>query len=174
MNDRKLRQALINLPDNAQESIVDNIFVPEFLSALGFKLMECVPAYGTGNGNEAVDYALRHNTDDDIFIQTKSNPYVLLELKGKDINLSEGSAQYHSTFKQLKGYLLASNCKTSQWGIMTNAVHLQLFRKHGKVIHPATPCLSITPDNLIKIVKDIKQKLDNLPRALTVAIYNNK
>ena len=174
MNNRRLIQALLNLPENAQESIVDNIFVPEFLLALGFQIRERVPQYSTGNGNEVVDYALRHNTDDDIFLETKSHPYLLLELKGRDINLTEGSAQYKSTFKQLKGYLLASNCKTAQWGIMTNSVHIQLFRKHGKVIYPATPCLSITPDNLVETVKDIKEKIDNPTRALTVAIYNNK
>jgi hypothetical protein len=101
MNDQALKQALLNLPQNAQESIVDTIFVPEFLQALGFELMERVPQYNTGS--KPVDYALRHNTDEDIFLVTQSNPYLLLELKGRDINLSEGSAQYQSTVKQLKG-----------------------------------------------------------------------
>jgi cellulose biosynthesis protein BcsQ len=172
MNDQALKQALLNLPENAQESIVDQVFVPEFLKALGFELMERVPQYNTGN--KPVDYALRHNSNQDIFLVTQSNPYLLLELKGRDINLSEGSAQYQSTVKQLKGYLLASNCKTVQWGIITNSVHIQLFRKHGKVIYPATLCINITPVNLIEVVTAIKQKIENTPRALTVAIYNNK
>lgn len=158
----------------APEAIVDQIFVPEFLNALGFGLMERFSQYPTGIRADKVDYALRHNTTDDIFLNTKSNPYLLLELKGKDINLSEGSAQYQTTVKQIKGYLLDSNCKTVQWGIITNSVHIQLFRKHGKVIYPATPCLDITPDNLIEVVVAIKQKIENTPRALTVAIYNNK
>src|SRR5919202_6848804 len=174
MNNQALKQALLNLPDDAQESIVDRIFVPEFLQALGFGLMERVPHYTTGIRPDKVDYALRHNTTDDIFLATKSNPYLLLELKGRDINLREGSAQYQSTFKQLKGYLLDSHCKTVEWGIITNSVHIQLFRKHGKVIYPATPCLDITPGNLIQVVTVIKQKIGNTPRALTVAIYNNK
>lgn len=38
MNEQTLRQALLNLPQNAQESIVDQIFVPEFLNALGFEI----------------------------------------------------------------------------------------------------------------------------------------
>jgi len=134
--------------------------------------MECVPEYNTGK--HPVDYALRHNTNGDIFLSTQSNPYLLLELKGRDINLSQGSAQYQSTVKQLKGYLLDSNCKTVQWGIITNSVNIQLFRKHGKVIYPATACLEITVDNLIEVVITIKQKIENTPRALTVAIYNNK
>jgi hypothetical protein len=172
MNEQTLKQALLNLPGNAQESIVDAIFVPELFKTLGFELMERVPQYNTGK--KSVDYALRHNTDADIFLTTQSNPYLLVELKGKDVNLSEGSAQYQSTVKQIKGYLLDSNCKTAQWGIITNSVHIQLFRKHGKVIYPATPCLDITPDNLVEVVTAIKQKIENTPRALTVAIYNNK
>ena len=174
MNDQALKQALLNLPDNAPEPTVGLIFVPEFLNALSFELTERVPEYTTGNGSDTVDYALRKNTEHDIFIHTKLNPYILLELKGRDINLTEGSSQYQSTVKQLKRYLLASNCKTVQWGIITNSVHIQLFRKHGKVIYPATPCLDITPDNLVEIVAAIKQKIENTPRALTVAIYNNK
>lgn len=173
MNQQTLQQALLSLPASASESIVDTIFIPEFLNALGFELMERVPHYKTGNVLQ-VDYALRHNTPNDIFLATKVNPFLLVELKGRDVNLSEGSAQYQSTVKQLKEYLLDSNCKTVQWGIITNSVHLQLFRKHGQVIYPATPCLDITSDNLIDIVTDIKQKIDNTPRALTVAIYNNK
>jgi cellulose biosynthesis protein BcsQ len=174
MNDQALKQALFSLPDNAPEPTVGSIFVPEFLNALSFELTERVPEYTTGNGSDTVDYALRRNTEHDIFIHTKLNPYILLELKGRDINLTEGSSQYQSTVKQLKRYLLASNCKTVQWGIITNSVHIQLFRKHGKVIYPATPCLDITPDNLVEIVTAITQKIENTPRALTVAIYNNK
>jgi cellulose biosynthesis protein BcsQ len=172
MNDKTLKQALLELPQNAQEAIVKKNFVPEFLKALGFGLMECVPEYNTGK--HPVDYALRHNTNGDIFLSTQSNPYLLLELKGRDINLNQGSAQYQSTVKQLKSYLLDSNCKTVQWGIITNSVHIQLFRKHGKVISPATACLEITVDNLVEVVTTIKQKIENTPRALTVAIYNNK
>ena len=173
MNEQTLTQALLNLPENAQEPIVDQIFVPEFFNALGFEIMERVREYNTGDSGP-VDYALRHNTKEDIFLATQSNPYLLLELKGRDINLSQGSAQYQSAVKQLKRYLMASNCKTVQWGIITNSIHLQLFRKHGKVIYPATPCLDITPGNIIEIVTNIKQQIDNSPRALTVAIYNNK
>jgi hypothetical protein len=102
MNHQALEQARLNLPGDAQEAIVKGNFVPEFLNALGFGLMECVPEFNTGN--KPVDYALRHNTSNDIFLTTKSNPYLLLELKGRDINLSQGSAQYQLTFKQLKGY----------------------------------------------------------------------
>ena len=118
MNEQALKQALINLPDDAQEPMVGIIFISEFCKELGFDITEIFPNYSTGNGGDAVDYALRHNQDNsDIFINTGSNPQVLIEIKGRDINLSEGTAQYNSTVKQIKKYLLAPNCKSVQWGI---------------------------------------------------------
>ncbi|MBW4597691.1 MAG: AAA family ATPase [Brasilonema angustatum HA4187-MV1] len=170
----QLKQVLLSLPANAQESIVGSIFVPEFLKALGYDITETVPQFATGSGADTVDYAVRKNIDNDVFINTKSSPYLLLELKGRDINLSENSTQYKSTVSQLKRYLLASNSKSAQWGIITNSNHIQLFRKHGKVVHPSSRCLEITPDNLYEIVEIIKSKIDTPQRALTVAIYNNK
>ncbi|MDB9374092.1 AAA family ATPase [Nodularia sphaerocarpa] len=169
-----IKQALINLPDSANEPIVCSVFISELLKILGFNSMETVPSFTTGNGNNAVDYAVRKNSNQDIFIKTKSHPYLLLEAKGRKINLSPNTAQYKGTVKQLKNYLLAPNCKSAQWGIISNANHIQLFRKHGKVIHPELPCVEITPDNLEKVISVIKQKIDAPQKALTVAIYNNK
>ena len=60
------------------------------------------------------------------------------------------------------------------WGIITNSQHIQLFRKHGKVIHPASLCLEINENNINEIAKQIRQKIEHTPKALTVAIYNNK
>ncbi|MCX7596681.1 MAG: AAA family ATPase [Fischerella sp.] len=170
----QLQQALLRLPGKAPQAIVDSIFVPEFLNALGYDVNERVPEFATVNSSEKVDYAIRRNTDKDIFIHTKSKPYLLIELKGRDINLSENSNHYKSAVAQLKRYLLAPNCQSVQWGIITNSIHIQLFRKHGKVIHPCLPCLEITPDNVDKIVQLIKAKIDTPQQALTVAIYNNK
>ncbi|MEH1906469.1 MAG: ParA family protein, partial [Nostoc sp.] len=53
-------------------------------------------------------------------------------------------------------YLLASKCNTSQWGIITNSVHIQLFRRHGKVVFPATPTILIKKDNINAIVSHLK------------------
>ncbi|WP_421658937.1 hypothetical protein [Leptothermofonsia sp. ETS-13] len=76
-----LRDAWQSLPDNAPEPIVDLHFIaPNFLEELGFKKAEFYPQYPTGAG--PVDYAVRKNTADDIFINTASNPYLLIELKG--------------------------------------------------------------------------------------------
>jgi cellulose biosynthesis protein BcsQ len=175
MDSTKLKQALINLPNTAAESIVCSIFImPQLLEALGFSSMETVPGFNTENRACAVDYAVRKNVDNDIFVNTKLNPYLLLEAKARHINLSPNSAQYKEAVNQIKRYLLAPNCKSAKWGIITNGNHIQLFRKHEKVIHPASPCLQITPDNVDKIVSIIKQKIDEPQRALTVAVYNNK
>ncbi|BAY17754.1 cobyrinic acid a,c-diamide synthase [Anabaenopsis circularis NIES-21] len=167
-----LREALQSLPENAPEAVVNDLFTPHLLRTLGFQSEEIHPEYNTGDG--AVDKAARKTTGEDVFLYTKSNPYLLLELKGRDINLSEDTAQYHTTVKQLKRYLLAPNCQTVQWGIITNSCHIQLFRKHGKVIFPATKCLSLDADNIDNVVASIRQKIEKTTKALTVAVYNNK
>jgi cellulose biosynthesis protein BcsQ len=175
MNEQALKQALINLPDDALEKIVGGVFIPHFFEALGFSATEIYPGYSTGKGSEKVDYALRHNQDSgETFLQNPTNPYILVEIKKRSDNLAEGTPEYKKTVEQLKDYLLSPNCKTVQWGMICNGSHIQLFRKHGKVIHPATFCLQINPDNVCDITKQIKQKIDNTPKALTVAIYNNK
>ncbi len=145
MDVTKLKQALSSLPGGATEPIVCNIFVSELFETLGFDHRETVPQFKTGSGGNKVDYAVRKNVDNNIFIETLSNPYLLLEAKARTVNLSPGAKQYQSTVNQLKGYLLNPNCKSAKWGIITNANHIQLFRKHGKVIHPALPCWRLQP-----------------------------
>ncbi|MGF1937763.1 MAG: AAA family ATPase [Nostoc sp. ChiQUE02] len=167
-----LRAALQSLPENAPEPVINDLFAPYLLRALGFQSEEIHPEYNTGDG--AVDKAARKTIGDDVFLHTKSNPYLLLELKGRDINLSEDAAQYQRTVNQLKRYLLAPNCKTVQWGIITNSCHIQLFRKHGKVIYPATQCLPIDANNIDNVVVSIRKKIENPTKALTIAVYNNK
>lgn len=167
-----LREVLQSLPETAQEPIVNDLFASHLLRALGFQSEEIYPEYNTGNG--AVDKAARKTIGDDVFLHTKSNPYLLIELKGRDINLSEDAAQYQITVNQLKRYLLAPNCKSVQWGIITNSCHIQLFRKHGKVIYPATKCLAIDADNIDSIIASVRQKIETPAKALTIAVYNNK
>ncbi|MBN8564531.1 MAG: AAA family ATPase [Leptolyngbya sp. UWPOB_LEPTO1] len=174
MSSTSLQQALHSLPDGAAEAIVDFNFAQRaFLEALGFYTGEVCPQYDTGGGT-FVDYAVRKNNSDDCFVNTKSNPYLLIELKGRDVSLAEGSAGYKKTVAQLKGYLLGTQCKTVQWGIITNSVHIQLFRKHGKVIHPATTCLEITAENIDQVIGLVRKKIEQPIRALTVSVYNNK
>ena len=170
----RLQYALRSLPEAAQEPIVNSLFANQLLEALGFQPDEILPEYGTGHGREAVDKAVRKTIGDDIFLHTRTNPYLLLELKGRDVSLSPDAASYQRTVNQLKGYLLGSSCHTVQWGIITNSCHIQLFRKHGRVIFPATQCLSLTEENIDAVVASIQEKIAQPAKALTVAIYNNK
>lgn len=107
-------------------------------------------------------------------MQTKSNPFLLIELKDRYTNLTENSPGYKATVDKLKRQLLGNNCQAAQWGIITNGSHIQLFRKHGKIIFPATTCIAITPENIDETVARIKTKIDKTPKALTVTVYNNK
>lgn len=168
-----LQAALQSLPENAPEAVVNLNFSTKLLAVLGFQSQEIHPEYPTGDG-KAVDQAARKTIGDDVFLHTKSNPYLLLELKGRDINLSDNSPHYQRTVKQLKGYLLAPNCRTTQWGIITNSSHIQLFRKHGKVVFPATQCLALNTENIDEIIALIRKKIEAPAKALTIAIYNNK
>jgi cellulose biosynthesis protein BcsQ len=170
---KSLRPVLQELPVDAKEPVVNERFSPPLLEALGFQPHDILPQYPTGDG-KVVDQAARYTFDEDKFLYTKSNPFLLVELKGRDSNLSHESAQYTKTALQLKHYLLAPNCKTVQWGIITNSLHIQLFRKHGKVIYPATQCLPLTDETIDETVALIRRKIENPPKALTVAIYNNK
>ncbi|MCJ2542729.1 AAA family ATPase, partial [Thermostichus vulcanus] len=172
-----LQQALRVLPEDASESIVSNIFSPKLFEALGFQQGETVPQFKVQSlGGSAVDYALRKNTStDDIFLQTKKNPTVLVELKGRNCDLSPGSKSYIETRQQLETYLLAPKCiHSARWGILTNANHIQLFRKHGRAIFPATTCTPISSENVDEIVQKMKQKIDHPERSLTISVYNNR
>ena len=169
-----LRSALRSLPNQSQELTVNDLFVPTLLRELGFQHDEILSGYKTGNGNERVDKAARKTIEDDIFIHTQSNPYLLMELKGRDINLSSSAADYQRTVNQIKRYLLAPNCQTAQWGIITNSCNIQLFRKHGKVVFPATQCISLIEENIDEVITSIRRKIENPDKALTIAVYNNK
>ncbi len=170
---KSLKSYLQHLPQNASEAIVSTNFAPYLISYLGFSTTEIIPQYDTGGGG-ITDFATRRNLENDIFLQTKSNPFLLIELKGRDINLTENSPSYKATVNQLKRQLLGNNCQAAQWGIINNSSHIQLFRKHGKTIFPATTCIELTPDNIDDTIALIKTKIDNTPKALTVTVYNNK
>lgn len=168
-----LKSFLQDLPQNASEVVVITNFVPYLISHLGFLRTEMIPQYDTGGG-EITDFATRKNLENDIFLKTQNNPFLLIEVKGRDLNLADRSSAYTSTVTQLKHQLLGANCKTAKWGIITNGSLIQLFRKHEKAIFPATPCIDLTPENIDETIDLIKAKIHNTPKALTVTVYNNK
>jgi cellulose biosynthesis protein BcsQ len=165
---------LAYLPPNATEAIVSSQFVEPLLDALGFNNLERHPQFKTGTGAEAVDFAARKNTGDNSFLLSPTNPYLLVEVKGRAINIGSTTPHYKQTKHQIQRYLLAPNCKTAQWGIITNSTNIQLFRRHGKVVFPATPNLSIDKTNIDNIIAQINILLKTPPKALTACIYNNK
>ena len=168
------------LPDEDVEDHISDQFVKPLLTALGFSNQEWRQQFRTGNGADKVDFAARKNSGKDIFSVSQVNPYLLVEVKaratgsGSKIDLSEGTPQYKSATSQLRKYLLSPKCHTAQWGIITNSVHLQLFRRHGKVVIPATPSLLIDKSNITNIVNLIQDLIEHPPLALTVCVYNNK
>lgn len=168
-----LEQVLKDLPSDASEAVVEHNFSKVFLNALGFENLEILPQFPVGR--RFVDQAARKNpSEEDIFLRTRKNPYLYMEVKGRGENLSdENHPNYRKAAFQLKQYLLHPDSKTVKWGILTNSNHVQLFRKHGKVIHPITPCLSLEED-LEHAINEIKRRIESPSRALMVAVYNNK
>ena len=170
---RYLREKLERMsPTERVERVVVQHFASPLLQALGFDESEIREEFETGCGQ--VDLAARKNGDpEDIFLRSPKNPYLLLEAKSRAVNLREGSC-YRDAVCQIESYLLAKNCKSAKWGIITNANNIQLWRKHGKVVHPATANLDISSDNIESIVRNLRDKIENYERALTVCVYNNK
>ncbi len=180
-----LAQLLKQLPISADEPMVCDNFITHFLEYLGFNpLTDRVSSFLTRTSpHKNVDYALRKSLpyDKSSFVEMaatdpgSSLPEIILEAKGRPVSLSPGSASYKSTVRQLTGYFKDEYCRKSvKWGIITNGNHIQVFRKHGKAIHPVMPCVEINPDNIIEIADQIKNWINNYPKALTVAVYNNK
>jgi len=173
-------QVLDSIPENAIEAIVNSQFVSVLIEALGFTKNDQFPQFPTGQGAQKVDFAARKNTVSEKFLFSPVAPYLLVEGKGRaiatgaKINLAEGTPKYNESREQIKRYLLSPKCQTAQWGIITNGIHIQLFRRHGKVVIPATACTLINKSNISATVQHIKSLIDNPPQALTVCIYNNK
>ena len=172
MTSTQLQAALERLSEKASAEVVNAVFAKDLIRALGFGQGESHPRYETGNG--LVSHALRKTQGSDIFLATRRHPYLLIELRETNVDLSEGSSSYLRTVDQLKVLFRGKNCKSVNWGIITNGRHIQLFRKHGKVIYPATVCIQIYPHNVDKIVAGIQEKIDAPQQALIVALYNNK
>ena len=174
-------KVLDSIPQNATEASVNSQFVSLLIEALGFTKNEMqFPQFPTGRSADKVDFAARKNIGANKFLFSPVDPYLLVEGKGRaiatgaKINLAEGTPKYNATREQIKTYLLSPNCQTAQWGIITNATHIQLFRRHGKVVIPATPCTLINQGNISDIIQHIQSLINNPPKALTVCIYNNK
>lgn len=165
-----LENVLKNIPDDAPEAVVEHQFSKPFLKALGYGDLEIRPQFPVSRG--AVDWAVRENVEEDLFLHTGSHPYLYMEVKGRTEHLTEMHPHYTRAVTQLKRYLLDPESKSVCWGILTNSVVAQLFRKHGKIVHPVTPCISF--DNVKQLIKDFKKHIDTPKRSLIITVYNNK
>ncbi|MEM7062725.1 MAG: AAA family ATPase [Cyanobacteria bacterium P01_B01_bin.77] len=165
-----LRKIIDDLPAGASEKFVEERFSPAFIRALGFNDDEMIPGFDTGRG--IADHAMGRSTDANRFIDAPHSPYLYIETKAQHVNLTEGHPQYRRTLAQLKQYLLAPKSESVQWGILINTRHAQLFRKHGKIIYPATPCLECT--DIDSVVEQFRKRIESPSRAVTIAVYNNK
>lgn len=173
-------KVLDSIPQDATEAEVSDRFVKILIKALGFNDKEYYLEFPTGTNADKVDFGVRRDLGNKDSLKLSKNPDLLIEVKGRAIesgvviNLGEGTPKYQAAKKQIKKYLLAPNCKTAKWGIITNSTHIQLFRKHGKVIFPATPNILIKKSTFSTEFERIKQLIQNPVKALTVCLYNNK
>lgn len=175
-------------PDETLKEVICQGFVRPLLYALGFGDRDILESFETGVG--PVDFAATYPGEEaDPLLSPKlqsGSPYLIVAVKPPakrsrntpsqtvPLSLEEGTAHHIRAIAQLKEYLLADQCQSSQWGLITNGRHLQLFRRHGIVIYPVTPSLEVFPQRLPGILKKLKQWLQEPPRALTVSVYNNK
>lgn len=101
-----------------------------------------------------------------------NKPFLII--KTEDIEFQAESPDYQILINNLKQDLLEPTYHTVKFGIITNEKQIQLFKKHGKVVHPITLIKNINPENFTSVTAEIKEKIDNSTRALTIAVYNNK
>lgn len=177
MTDSSLKKAWLSLsPDANEPEIASKLVMPEILKILGFDQQEICQEYFTGQGNQKVDVAARKNTKNDDFSHTKNNAALIVELKKRKLDLQSFNNPYKNAVKQLKGYLhpTSINCRKANWGLLTNANRIQLFRRHGRVVYPYTTNIELTADNIDEKISIIKNFIDNQTKALLIALYNNK
>ena len=177
MKDSKLQRAWLSLsPDANEPEIAAKLIRPEVLRLFGFNQDEICEQYLTGRRNDAVDIAVRKNTDDDNFSHTRKDASLIIELKNRSLDISSQTNPYKNAVTQIKRYLhpTATNCQKANWAILTNANRIQLFRRHGRVVYPYTTNIELTADNIDEKITLIKKYIENTERALSVALYNNK
>lgn len=178
MTNSNLKEAWLSLPPNANEpQIATNFILSSVLPVFGFdRINEVVQNCPTGKGGDKVDIAVRKNTDHDKFAFTQKQPSLIIELKRRDLDLDSHTNEYKKAVSQIKRYLhpTATNCQEVKWAILTNANHIQLFRRHGRVIYPYTTNIELTADNIDEKIDLIRKYIERIDKALCVALYNNK
>ncbi|MGY6528318.1 MAG: AAA domain-containing protein [Cyanobacterium sp.] len=166
---KDLAQYLEKLSTSVSKADLVTNFAPLLLRVLGFGEKQIKHKVSTGNGKEIVDFQINE--------QQTNLPFLLLAIENINLEFDNDNPQYQARVTNLKKDLLAPKFKKVQWGLISNGKQIQLFRKHGKVIYPASIIEELNPNNLEEFEEKIirlKTQIQNPPTALTVAIYNNK
>lgn len=157
-----LTRQRLSLPAGAAATVVGSRFALPLLSALGFVSSDVL---SPSPSSDSADYCVR-----------KGSPAQSLYLKvlggGEDLASGAG-VPYCQGFLRLTRFLTKTNSQPIQWGVVTNARHIQVFRRHGQVVHPVTPCLSLE-GNLKAVLGRIQQAVNVSSRALTITVFNPK
>jgi len=154
-------------PDAIEKEIEDRFITP-LIKELGFSESEYCFQFKTGWGQQAVDFAVRSNANrNEQFHSSKIDPFLLIEAKKPSEDITKHKAQ-------ITDYLKHENCQTAKFGILTNSKQIQLYRKHGKVVHPLTKPLPLRDGKADETLSKIKGLIENPKKALTICVYNNK
>ncbi len=166
-NWNKIFNQISSKPD---EKEIEIRFIIPLIKDLGYSDAEYTPQFATGWGSCKVDFAARSNAGKkDKFFESKKDPFLLIEVKkpAEDIRKQEHK-------RQLMNYFPHPNAQTARFGILTDSENIQLFRRHGKVVHPITKALPLRGSNADEVIAKIKELIKKPKKSLTVCIYNNK
>ena len=96
-----------------------------------------------------------------------------IELKRRDLDLNSETNDYKKAVLQIKRYLhpRATNCKEVKWAILTNANHIQLFRRHGRVIYPYTTNIELCMDHNVSHTLEPNHPHLSLYTIITICFY---
>jgi len=161
---------LNEISSNPDEKEVEIRFILPLIKDLGYHGSEYSPQFATGWGSCKVDFAARSNAGrKDEFFESKKDPFLFIEVKkpAEDIRKQEHK-------RQLMNYFPHPNAQTVQFGILTDSVHIQLFRRHGRVVHQLTKALPLREGNADETMSKIKELIRKPKKALTICVYNNK
>jgi len=155
---------------NANEREIETKFVVPLIKDLGYDSDEYCFQFKTGLGTNAVDFAVRSNAGrGDKFHDSMTEPFLLIEAKKPSEDISKPSH-----INQLMSYLSHVNCHLARFGILTNSVQIQLYRSHGRVVHPLTKVLPLRDSKAEETLAKIKGLVKTSAKALTICVYNNK
>ncbi len=161
---------------SGDENTVVKPIIEKLLETIGFSSLDRVEQFKVNSKpSRRADFACRYPEQfKPPFFQSPIDPFLLVELKATNCQLSIEHKSYWQAFKQLKEQLLGNKSTSANFGLLSNGWELQLFRRHNKVVHPVTHILSLTLDNSIEVSKIILDIISEAKRGLIISVYNNK